>query len=78
MKEVQNSRVDVPSRPVNLRDRGLHQYNVKETELEIETVKVQAKLFASFREQLENRAVRYHDQGKPKLEEILLRVLNSG
>jgi hypothetical protein len=50
---------------------------MKETELEIETVKVQAKLFADFREQLEDQVVRYHDQGKSKLEEILQEVLHS-
>jgi hypothetical protein len=51
---------------------------MKETELEIEIVKVQAKLFADFLEQLEDQAVRYHDQGKSKLEEILQDVLHSG
>jgi hypothetical protein len=51
---------------------------MKETELEIETVRVQAKLFADFREQLEDQAARYHNQGKSKLEEILRRVLHSG
>lgn len=52
--------------------------SMKETELEIDTVKVQAKLFASFREQLEYQAARYHDQNKFKLEEILQKVLHSG
>jgi len=49
-----------------------------ETEMEVEAVIVQAKLFASFREQLEDKAARYHDQGKSKLEEILLEDLHSG
>ena len=48
---------------------------MKETEIEIEVAKVQAKLFASFREQLESQAIRYRDQGKPKLERILLVAL---
>lgn len=51
---------------------------MRETELEIETVKVQAKLFADFREQLEDQAAKYQDQGKSKLEEILREVLHSG
>ncbi len=51
---------------------------MKETEIEIETVRAQAKLFAGFRKQLEDQAARYHDQGKSKLEEILREVLHSG
>jgi hypothetical protein len=50
---------------------------MKETELEIETVRVQAKLFASFRKQLEDQAARYHSQDKSKLEEMLQEALHS-
>lgn len=49
---------------------------MNETEsLEIEIVIVQAKLFASFRKQLENQTSRYHIQVKTHLEEILQKVL---
>jgi hypothetical protein len=51
---------------------------MKETELEIDTVKVQAKLFSDFRKQLEDQAARYHGLGKSKLEEMLQEVLHSG
>lgn len=50
---------------------------MKETEAEIETVNVQSKLFASFREQLIGQAVRYHDQGKFELERIVREALQS-
>ena len=39
---------------------------MKVTELEIEVVKVQTKLFADFRAQFEDQAARYCDQGKSK------------
>jgi hypothetical protein len=51
---------------------------MKETEIELETVRAQAKLFVGFREQLEDQAARYHDQGKSELEEILQEALHSG
>jgi hypothetical protein len=50
---------------------------MKEAEIEIETVRMQAKLFATFREQLVHQANRYHLQGKYELEEMLLKVLGS-
>lgn len=50
---------------------------MKETELELATVRAQAKLFAGFREQLQLQAKRYHEEGKPKLESLLQDVLRS-
>jgi hypothetical protein len=50
---------------------------MKEREAEIETIRVQAKLFASFREQLVRQAARYHGQGRSELEEILREALHS-
>lgn len=65
----------------NLRARGslcVYMNKMNETEsLEMETVTVQAKLFASFREQLENQASRYRAQRKSNLEEILRKALHS-
>ena len=46
-------------------------------EIEIETVRMQARLFASFREQLVRQAARYHGQGRSELEEILQEALHS-
>jgi|GEM_PF-3232778 len=50
---------------------------MKETEIEIETVRVQAKLFAGFREQLQHQANRYRGEGKLKLEAVLQEALRS-
>lgn len=64
---------------VNLKDSCMHtHYCMKETGIEVETVRAQAKLFASFRQQLVRQAARYHGQGKPELEEILQEALYPG
>jgi hypothetical protein len=51
---------------------------MRETDVEVETVRVQAKLFASFRDQLVRQVALYHAQGKSELGKILQEVLDSG
>lgn len=50
---------------------------MKETEIEMETVRAQAKLFVGFREQLKHQANRYRAEVKPKLEAVLKEALRS-
>jgi hypothetical protein len=50
---------------------------MKETELEMETVRAQAKLFAGFKVQLQYQANRYREEGKLKLESLLQEALRS-
>lgn len=49
-----------------------------EMDVEVDTVRVQAKLFSSFRDQLVRQADLYRAQGKSELVKILQEVLNSG